>query len=259
MPENLVQKLFILPCGYLNIDYSIFVTGKNMGKTIKAPVYSVLLIHDDGPILIDVGLNPDGLTEPEQAWGPRAKLIKPEFTKDDTIQERLRQLGLKVSDIKMVILTHLHWDHTGGLRFFENCPIIVQRAEYRFAFNPDTFVSAQYMNNHFDFPLNYQKVEGDTVIAPGISVIATPGHTPGHQSILVRLNSGCSYIIPGDAICLEENLKLKIPPSNNVNNEQAMRSIYRLEHLSKILESKIIPSHDIVNWDSIKKSPNFYS
>lgn len=229
-----------------------------MGKKVKAPVYSILLLHGEGPILIDTGLNPDGLTDPERAWGPRAKLIQPELTQADDIRERLKELNLNVADIKTVILTHLHWDHTGGLRFFTHCPIITQKTEYRFAFHPDSFVSSQFMQNHIPFSLNYRILEGDQMIVPGISVIRTPGHTPGHQSIFVRLASGASYLLAGDAISLEENLTLKIPSSNNWNAQQAMESIYRLEHLSYLLKAEIIPSHDLGRWGSLKKSPEFY-
>jgi len=253
-----VQKMYILPGGFVSIDRSILLTAVDMGKKVKAPVYSILLLHSEGPILIDTGLNPDGLTDPERAWGPRAKLIQPELTKADDIRERLKELNLNISDIKTVILTHLHWDHTGGLRFFTHCPVIIQKTEYRFAFNPDSFVSSQYMQNHIPFSLDYHILEGDQIIVPGISVIRTPGHTPGHQSILVRLASGASYILSGDAISVEENLTLKIPSSNSWNAQQAMESIYRLEHLSYLLEAKIIHSHDLVSWGSLKKSPEFY-
>lgn len=161
--------------------------------------------------------------------------------------------------MKMVILTHLHWDHTGGLRFFGHCPIIVLKVEYRFAFNPDSFVSAQYMQNHITFPLKYHLLEGDGVILPGVSVIKTPGHTPGHQSIFVRLASGASYIFPGDTISPDENLRLKIPSSNTWNAQQTMDSIYRLEHLAHLFGAEIIPSHDIVRWGGLKKSLEFYN
>ena len=69
-----VKEIYILPGGLFTVDRSVFLTAVDIGQKIRAPVYSVVLIHDEGPILIDVGLNPDGLTDPEQAWGPRAKV-----------------------------------------------------------------------------------------------------------------------------------------------------------------------------------------
>jgi len=253
-----VTEIFLLPCGYLDLDRSIFLTGVDMGQKMKIPVFSVLLMHPEGPVLIDAGLNPDGLTNPDQAWGPRAKLIKPEFTEADDIRSRLKELGLKVADIKMVIITHLHWDHTGGLRFFDHCPIVVQREEYRFAFNPGPFFTLQYMRNHFDFPLDYHSTDGDQMILPGISVIKTPGHTPGHQSVLVKTASGNFYLFAGDAINTKENLERKIPSSNNWSSGLSLDSMYRLEHLSQLLNAEMIHSHDMSQWKTLRKLPESY-
>ncbi len=253
-----VKKMYIFPSGFLNVDRSIMLTAEGMGVKVKAPVLSVLLIHEAGPILVDCGLNPDGLTDPGRTWGPRAKIIQPEMTAADDIRERLKQVHLKVSDVKMVIQTHLHWDHTGALRYFNHCPILVQKVEYRFAFHPDSNVSAQYMPNHFQFPLGYQLLEGDQIVLPGISVMKTPGHTPGHQSVFVKLDSGAAFILAGDAIPVMENVTRQIPASNVWNAQQTMENIYRLEHLSKLLQAEIIPFHDIAAWKEMKKVPEFY-
>ncbi len=253
-----VRRMYLFSGGVLNADRSILLAGMDIGQKIKSPVTSVLLLHDQGPILVDTGLNPDGLTNPEGAWGPRAKLIKPELTESDDIRNRLKEVGLRVEDVKMVVLTHLHWDHTGGLRFFTHCPIVVQKEEYRFAFQPDSFVAAQYMSNHIHFPLQFRLLEGDQILVPGISVIKTQGHTPGHQSILIRLASGAYYLFAGDTISLEDNLKYKIPGSNTWSAQQSTDSICRLEHLSQLLPAEIIPSHDMRKWSSLKKPPEFY-
>jgi N-acyl homoserine lactone hydrolase len=253
-----VREFYVLPGGYLHVDRSILLSAVGMGEIILAPVFSLLLMHDRGPILVDTGLNPEGMTDPDEAWGPRAKLIRPEMTEKDDIRNRLGELGLSVSDIQMVVVTHLHWDHSGGLRFFTHCPVVVQRAEHRFAFSPDSFVSSPYMTNHFDFPLNYTLVEGDRILVPGVSVIKTSGHTPGHQSVLVRLKSGSHYVFPGDAIPLQENLTMRIPPSNVWSAQEAMDSISRLGHLAQLLKATIIPSHDIKSFYRLLKSPEAY-
>jgi N-acyl homoserine lactone hydrolase len=253
-----VHSFYLLPTGIITIDRSILISGIDIGTKVKSPVYAVLLMHDEGPILIDTGLNPDGLMDPEKAWGPRAKLIKPEMTEQDTIESRLKTLNIRTKDIKMVILTHMHWDHTGSLRYFNHCPIVVQKSEYRFAFQPDSFVSGQYMNNHFDFPLQYDLIEGDRVLLPGVSVVRTPGHSPGHQSVIIKLRSGKYHIITGDALSTFENMRLKIPGSNVWDAQLAAESIYRIEHLSLLLGADVFTSHEDVKWFDFKKIPDCY-
>lgn len=254
-----VHSFYILPAGFLTIDRSILLCGTDIGVKIRTPVYSVLLLHDEGPILIDTGLIPEGLTAPEKAWGPRAKLIKPQMTEQDVIENRLKELNISARDVRMVILTHMHWDHTGGLRYFNHCPIVVQKSEYRFAFQPDAFVSGQYMKNHFDFPLNYELIEGDRMLLPGISVIRTVGHSPGHQSVLVKLRSGKFSLFTGDAVSIQENMSMKIPGSNAWDAQLAAESIYRLDHLSVLLDAEVFISHDDTLWNDMKKTPEYYS
>ncbi len=96
------------------------------------------------------------------------------------------------------------------------------------------------------------------MVVPGVSVIKTSGHTPGHQSVLIQTAAGDAWIFAGDAISLQDNLVLKIPGSNTWSAQQAVDSIYRLEHLSHLLKARVIPSHDMQIWAELKKSPDFY-
>lgn len=250
-----IEKIYILPGGLLHIDRSIFLSTVDMGMVIKAPVFSILLYDPEGSIIVDMGLNPSGVDHPDEAWGPRAKLIRPTVTPEDDVRARLKELSLTKNDIKAVIITHLHWDHTGALRFFDHCPILVQRDELRFAFNPDPFLSSPYMANHFDHQLNFLPIDGDRLVAPGISVIKTPGHTPGHQSVLVKTIAGQYFIFAGDAISLQENLTRKISLGNTCNARDCLDSIHRLDHLSQLLGAEIIPSHDLEVFQAINTWP----
>jgi N-acyl homoserine lactone hydrolase len=253
-----VDSLTIFPNGYLTLDRSILIAGTDMGVKIRVPVYSVLLMHEEGPILIDTGLHPGALNDPEGVWGPRARLIRPEMTEEDVVTSRLRALNIEPDTVRMVILTHMHWDHTGGLTYFRHCPIVVQKAEHRFAFAPDSFVAGQYMRNHFDLPLTYEQIEGDRILLPGVSAVKTAGHSPGHQSVLVQLKSGARYIITGDAISTIENVRLKLPGSNVWSAHLAAESISRLEHLAQLLGASLLPSHDDSVWTELHKTPYLY-
>jgi len=198
--------------------------------------------------------------------------------------------GVSVNDITDIVITHIHPDHFGlvgtlkrlsGAKFYLHRlerDLIISRyvhmedllqklAEWLHANGvPDDELHnlqtasvqlAQFVDH---VPPDVTLNGGETISTGAFSfkVLWTPGHSPGHQSLLVKLASGRYYIFPGDALPLEENLIQKIPASNNWNNEQAMDSIYRLEHLSQLMGADIIHSHDLKKWDTLKKTPNAY-
>lgn len=253
-----VRKMFLLPCGYIEIDQSTMTAGIGVGEIVRAPAYSTLLSTDDGWVLVDTGLNPDGLDNPGTAWGPRASVVRPTITRDDDIRERLRELGVSINDVKVVINTHLHWDHTGGNRFFRESVFIVQKAEYRFALYPDRHLSAPYMENHFKHPLNYQLVEGAMEVVPGVSVVPTPGHTAGHQTVIVNLPEGGPVILCGDAVYCYASLQGPVPPGHCWSQPFAMNSIHQLICLRDRLGAKLIPGHEPNLWKEFVPSPMSY-
>jgi N-acyl homoserine lactone hydrolase len=106
------------------------------------------------------------------------------------------------------------------------------------------------MKNHYDFDLNYQLIEGDLELFPGIDLLFTPGHSPGHQSILITLEDGRKLIISGDAINTRENLKRQLPSGRCWDEQKAIFSLQKLETISRLTNAVIIPSHD--------PAPTFY-
>lgn len=253
----MVKKVYLLENGYLYLDKSILLSGRGFGQTIKSPIYSVLLETDQGWVLIDTGLNPLGVEQPEKAWGERAKVVRPLLRPEDDIRSRLGELGLKTQDIKYVINTHLHWDHTGGNRFFPEAPFFVQKAEYRYAFWPDHHLSSSYMTDHFDCGVHYELVEGDYEVIPGVMLFHTPGHTPGHQSVLVTMENGDKMIVAGDAVYTRENLIEMIPPGNCWDPSKAVLSLHKLKTIQTITGACVLPSHDPCFWMEIPNSLDF--
>lgn len=252
------KALYLLPCGELELDKSIITYRVDMGKMVRIPVIAALIETDEGWILFDTGLNPLGLEEPVATWGERASKVVYSFNAEDDIRNRLKDLGLTPNDIKIVVNSHLHWDHTGGNQFFKKSTFIVQKAEYRFAFYPDTFASGAYLKNHFDHPLKYELIEGDSVLVPGVSLVVTQGHTPGSQSMIVDLPKFGTVILTADAIYTKENIEKNIPAGNCWNPEQAMMSMARLINISKRENAKLFITHDPDAWDELKASPYYY-
>lgn len=240
----MVNKVHLLKCGKINMDQSVLLAGRGYGTRRVCPVFAFLLETTEGYVLVDTGLIEEGVDSPETAWGPRAKLLQPLMTHEDGITARIAEHGVSPENIRMVINTHMHWDHTGGNKKFANAVFVEQRSEYRFAFEPDSSIGASYMQNHYSKDANYQLVEGDCEVAEGIRVIQTPGHTPGHQSVVVTLSNGKGLIIAGDAVYHKDNLKHMIPPGNCYSQEHALLSLNKLKSISELTGYPVIPSHD---------------
>ena len=144
------------------------------------PVLGFAIRHPDGVMLVDTGIG-EGNAWIDEHYRPRRREVR----------EALRASGLAPESVATIVNTHLHFDHCGQNRAFAGVPIVVQRAERELARR-----EGQPFVEWLEFPgARYELVEGDREVAPGVSVLATPGHTAGHQSVVVRTDDGLMLIV----------------------------------------------------------------
>ena len=137
------------------------------------PVYGWAIHHRDGTILVDTGMI-DSTPELDEEWGP---VLRP---------------WPELANVIAVINTHLHFDHCGGNRRFAGTPTHVQRVELEAAVAPD------YLEEWVRFPgATYVELDGDAEVFDGVSVLSTPGHSAGHQSVVVETEEG-TIVLGGD-------------------------------------------------------------
>ena len=168
-----------------------------------------------------------------------------------TLAVQLQQLGLKPSDIRYVAVSHSHPDHIGNVAMFPQSTLLVQKAEYEWPapggprFKPD---------------LPALKLEGDRdVFGDGsVTIISTPGHTPGHQSLLVKLPKTGAVVLSGDAAHFKENWDNRRVPEINFNKEQTSASMQRLADIIARERAQLWINHDKAQRDRQKLSPDFY-
>lgn len=240
----MVEKIWLLYCGSLLLDQSALQFGHGYGNKISVPVFAFLVRANGEYGLIDTGQKVAGIKDPEKIWGERAKVFIPNLTEEDDVVHRLGQIGLTAADIRWVIHTHLHWDHTGGNHHFPDADFYAQKKEYAYAKYPDAFYSASYMANHFDAVKRYCLIEGDKEVFPGVWAVSSPGHTPGHQSVLLHMHGGQRILVSGDAVYSQFNVDHVIPPGNAYNASQAYASLLQLSALIKRTGALLLTTHE---------------
>ena len=253
-----VQKLTIISLGCLEHDKGILLAGKS--GLIVSPMLAYLIETDEARILYDCGPDPEVVENPSKCWKGLLKLFQPKIAPSDHIVQRLGKINLQPDDIDYVVQSHLHFDHAGGLRFFRKSKIIVHRDEYRFAHNPDPYFKGGYLLKDFNYPdLNWEFIDGDKVLLPGVMIVLTHGHTPGHLSLVVDLAREGTIVIAADCIGLKENMEKMILAGTCWNPTLAYQAILRLQTIAGRSHGQIWPNHDFAFWQGLKKSPEFYT
>jgi N-acyl homoserine lactone hydrolase len=244
-----VERLYILNCGEgIAGDISRW-SGTDAGKSVPFADSCYLIKHRQGWMLWDTGLDdavarmPDGLRPAD----PRAI----HWFRPKTLAAQLTQLGLRPSDITYVAVSHSHPDHIGNVAMFPQSMLLVQKAEYEVpAGTPPRFKPG----------LPVTKLEGDRdVFGDGsVVIISTPGHTAGHQSLLVKLPRTGAVLLTGDAVHFKDNWDHRRVPGINFNKEQTSESMQRLANIMDREHAQLWINHDKPQRDTQRLSPQFY-
>lgn len=253
-----VKGLYFFQCGTLELDKSITTYRQGMGEKIRIPVMAALIDTSEGFILFDTGLSPAGIDNPEAIWTEHIRSLIVDFNREHDIREPLKAMGIGEHDIRFVINSHLHYDHTGSNYLFSRSRFVVQLSEYRFARNPDPFAAGPYLENHLEIGREPILLDGDHLFADGIYLMFTPGHTPGHQSLILDLPETGSVILAADAIFCEENIEKDIPSGNCWNPALAMNSMHRLVQTAKREKARLFITHDPSAGQTILPYPHCY-
>ncbi len=221
------DSLHLLPLGALRTPRR-FIVQDGGDELVTVPVVAFLVGSGERLVLVDCGMSPAGAADPERAWGRLARFFEPVVAGDDRLEARLAALGLAPGDVTDLVLTHLHFDHAGGAALLPNATRWVQRSEYRHALHPDRHEAGGYLPA--ELAGEYELLAGDATIAPGVHALFTPGHTHGHQSVLVHVAGGWHCLV-GDAVDSRELLERKRMPGVVASPDDAMLSTARLRLL----------------------------
>ena len=260
---GVAEKLFRLDCGRsLANDESVWTPGENVGRSIEFSSTCWLIKHGSEWLLWDAGV-PESAHNDPRGWSTLAKLIV--YHLDKTLTDQLAEIGLKPRDIARVAISHTHGDHIGNISLFPNSTILMQQAEYSWINSddgPNDNVN-QLMalaRKLLGTPKNFQLIDGDTdVFGDGsVTLVSTPGHTPGHQSLLVHLKNSGFIILSGDVVHSEENFEKNVVPSLNTDKAQSTASMEKIRRMIATYKATLFINHDKKQTDKLKLLPAFY-
>ncbi len=240
------------------------ITGK---PARKIPIPAFLVRHPSaGAILVDTGLHPSVATDPKQNFGGlAARAGKPTLEPGEDVPAQLRERGLDPNEIPVVVMTHMHSDHTSAISEFPNSSFVLSETEWEAAARGPQPLLNGYRRPHFDYAFDYRTVDFDRggidsyanfgrsfdLLGDGsIRLAYTPGHSPGHMSVVCRLKED-DFVIGGDAMYvlaqLEGNAPMPPRPFDAHNFRRSLQEL-RLFH-TQFPRAVITPGHD----------PEFYS
>ncbi len=241
------ERLYVIECGQGQVpDLSRWSPGVNVGKKTEYVTNCYLIKHAQGYMLWETGLNDELVNVPEG---------RGEFTRwrlARTLASQLDEIKVKPADVKLVAASHTHPDHIGNVELFPQAMLLMQKAEYEW---PGANNAPRFKPSH---PVT--KLEGDyDVFGDGsVTLLSTPGHTPGHQSILVRLARTGPILISGDAAHFRENWDYRRVPSFNVDVQKTLTSMDRIAAILAHTRAQLWIHHDKAQADTQKKSPAYY-
>ncbi|GAB2464789.1 glyoxylase-like metal-dependent hydrolase (beta-lactamase superfamily II) [Conyzicola lurida] len=241
--------------GYEPIREDISIIGGDDHVFLLEPVTATAVVYADGWVLLDSGFNVDVIRDPEERryyfnYDSYTALVPP----GDPLPEQVAALGLEWSRLRGCAISHVHVDHTGGLRFVPaDVPVVFQRAEYEFGATISPTMGGDYAAVPKDYlrdGLDIVLIEGDVELSPGLTAIDTAGHTPGHQSFVVELASR-TVVLACDAADLRKNIVEAIPCGTQMRPEDAaaaQTAVDRLRELDERPGVEVWPGHDPEWW-----------
>jgi len=240
--------IYALCGGYLELPYESMIRDAPPSRW-TVPIECFLVEHPRGRLLFDTGLHCDTLTKMRERYGDeRANRFGVHSKPGDDIVSQLARVGLTPADVPLVANSHWHFDHCGGNEFFPGATVLVQKREMDAARSSEVLAQGKYRPSPKDYehPLRYQAVDGEhDVFGDGsVMLIPTYGHTPGHQSLLVRLKEKGPVVLVGDAVHFHENYESNGVPGFNFDRAQTVASLERIKAIEKNLKATVIIQHD---------------
>lgn len=247
-------KLYALTCGYLTGDLGHLMEGGE--GQVKLPIPCYLIEHPKGRVLFDTGMHPDCQSDAAGRLGARiAALFSFHYHPGEEISARLAAIDRDPARIGIIVNSHFHFDHVGGNALIPNAVMVVQRREWEAGMDPDMAARRGFNRADFDVGHKVVKVDGEHDLFGDGAIVCLPtyGHTPGHQSLRLRLASG-DIVLAADSCYFCRTLRERRLPRYAYDHAAMMGSLDKLARL-EAAGARIFFGHDHEFWKTVPQAP----
>lgn len=257
-------QLYMFQTGILRTKVK-YIKMNQGDEAFDIPVPWFLIKHPKGIVVIDGGNALEVALDKRAHWGAVVDAYDPLMSPSENCVDQARSVGVEPEDVRFVLQSHLHLDHTGALGHFPRATTFVQRAEYEYAYAPDWFAKGAYIRADFDRPgIDWKFLGGDytdnyDLFGDGaIRMIFTPGHSPGHQSFLVTLPNTGPVLLTIDAAYTIDHWNDKALPGLVCSSVDAARSVHKLRKIAEDTGAMVVTGHDPDGWKAFSKAPKAF-
>jgi glyoxylase-like metal-dependent hydrolase (beta-lactamase superfamily II) len=255
--NSTVDRLYVLECGEsrTNDVSANWSPGVNVGMAWEFSDNCYLIQHGDRWFLWDSGMSDSIAAKPDGVSAANGLLT---LWVRKTLAAQLRTIGVEPTAVTDIAFSHFHGDHVGNANLFTSATLYIQEPEYDAAFGPNAakfnFTPALYEKLRSNPTV---KVNGDhDVFGDGsVVILSTPGHTPGHQCLLVRLPRRGAVVLSGDMVHFQDNWEHRRVPARNFNREQTAQSMERIAAVLSAEHAELWINHDKAQSLTIPKAP----
>jgi len=249
-------RLYALDCGHASFKDSGFFsdTGEYDGKPAAVAVPCFLIRHPKGTLLWDTGLSDKIAESPNGVENEGAHMNMAR-----TLASQLKELGLSAGDVTYMAFSHLHFDHTSNANAFASSTWILNGTDLKWALGTPTPFAVDPASFSAYSEAKNQMIDGDhDVFRDGtVRILRAPGHTPGHQVLLLQLSKSGTVILSGDLYHLRDNRKFRRIPTFNSSRAETLASIDRIERIIKNRKARLVVQHDPNDFAALPKFPAY--
>jgi N-acyl homoserine lactone hydrolase len=256
---NSDPRLYVLDTGLIeSADFAMWSPNARTGESREMSVRSYLIVHPKGTVFWDTGID-DAIAELAEGRRIADAIV---FRVPKTLRGQLDEIGLRPGDVDYLGLSHLHVDHVGNVGLFPAARVLMQGAEYdagygphpeRFTLIPDTYAALK--RNRIEIVDGDHDLFGDGTVV----LMPLPGHTPGHQGMLVRLRETGPILLAADIAYTAQDYAEGAVREANVDLEQSRRSIERAKRIAREFGATVWLHHDLDAQRAVRTVPEHYA